>query len=158
MGLFDRLRGRRQSEDALAQARAEVGPAAEVGPLAPVKSDSGEVIGKPIDQAGFDMGAMQIPGLENMGALGPIIQHAIEHHQAQVISPQFSAYVQNASEMQKDMMAVLAKHGFDPTSANPQAIQVASAGFTQDMFAAMQKHGFDPNQFGAPGGEPTPGT
>ena len=167
MGLFDRLRGRRQSEDALAQARAEAGAAGvEIAPIAaPVTSDSGEVIGAPIQQAGFGAEGIQIPGLENMGALGPMIQQAIASGNAQVINTPTEVINLAGADpgaARKAVLDVLAKHGIDAQAGSGQQIPVTNPQVAQDIFAALGKFGLDPKELGGamgqPGAEPTPGT
>ena len=153
----------------LAQARAEAGAAGvEIAPVAePVESDSGEVIGKPIDPMGAE--GFQVPGLENMGALGPMIQQAIAGGHAQVIQtpPQIMNIAADAEGARKAVLDVLAKHGVDANAGSGQQISVTNPQMVQDIFAALGQFGVNPNQLGEATGqpetappptEPTPGT
>jgi hypothetical protein len=144
MGLFDRLKGRRDDEDALAQARGTQDPGA-----APVHSDSGETIGTPVGEMNMSAGAGapgwtgHIPGIENLGAFGTAIQQAVSTGNFQVIQAEAQQMQAQAMAMQKDMAEVYAKHGVDMTGGHtsqvddPQALQ-------QDLLAVMKKHGMDP--------------
>jgi hypothetical protein len=164
MGLFDRLSGRRKSEDALAQARAEAGDeGVDIAPIAaPVTTDSGEVIGKPIQQAGFGTEGVEIPGMENLGALGPMIQQAIASGNAQVINqPEMSVYMENAQSARKAVLEVLAKHGIDAEPGSGQQISITNPNMAQEIFQALSQSGaFDATaleQGEQPRTEPTPG-
>src|SRR5436305_8974097 len=126
MGLFDRFKGRRQSEDALAQARAgeqadpaAAAPAPSAGPPPPAPSlGIGEA---PSAYAG----GTQIPGIENMGALGAMIQQAAASGNMQVIQqPTQTVNVENAMAARQAVMDVLAKHGINTTPGQAQAISV----------------------------------
>ncbi len=148
MGLFDRFRGRRQDEDALAIARRTQDPGIE-----PIHSDSGETIGTPVSELNLAAGDPRsawtghIPGIENMGAFGAAIKQAVSTGNFQVIQAQAQQMQQQALGMQKDMMDVYAKHGVDMTGGhtsqvdNPEALQ-------QDLLEVMKKHGMDPGSGG----------
>src|SRR4051794_19142082 len=86
MGIRDFFGSRRKSEDALAAAREEAGAAPTspvqdmAAPAPPITGAHGEQIGAPPSAAG----GFSVQGLENMGALGPMIQQAIDSGHAQV--------------------------------------------------------------------------
>lgn len=150
MGLFDRMKGRRDEEDALAQARRTQDPAA-----APVVSESGETIGTPVNSMGLSAGEMpagwgtgqQMGGLENLGALGAAIQQAMASGNFQVVQAEAQQMREQAMGMQKDMQEVYAKHGVDMTGGttphvdNPEQLQ-------KDLLEVMKKHGMDPGTGG----------
>jgi septum formation topological specificity factor MinE len=160
MGLLDRFKGRRDEEDALAQARRTQDAAP-----APIVSESGESIGTPVNAMGLSAGEMptgwsagqQVGGLENLGAIGAAIQQAMATGNFQVVQAEAQQMQQQAQGMREDMMAVYAKHGVDMTGGttpqvdNPQQLQ-------QDLLEVMKKHGMDPGSgaftfFGMSGGQ-----
>jgi septum formation topological specificity factor MinE len=168
MGLFDRFKGRRQSEDALAGARAEAPTTA--GAPAPLKTDSGETIGVPVNSMGLAPGetpaalAGQVPGLENLGAIGAMIQQAVASGNVQVIQAESQQMQQQALAMRQSMLDVLAKHGVDATPGAGQSFPMGNMELQKDIMAVLQKHGvstgFDPAAmgFGTPPASPAAGT
>ena len=149
MGLFNF--GRRKNEDALAQARsgseAETAPPAAPGMPAPAPSitgEHGEQIGAPppAEMAGFS-----VEGLQNMGALGPLIQQAIDNGHAQVYSgAQVTNMVEHGQEMQKEIMDVLAKHGIDAQAGSGQSIPLYDPNMMNEIFGVLGKYGMNPMQ------------
>jgi hypothetical protein len=145
MGFLDRMKGRRDGEDALAQARRTQDAAP-----APVVSESGEAIGTPVNEMGLSAGeapamlagGQQIPGIANLGAIGAAIQQAMSTGNFQVVQAEAQQMQQQAMGMREDMMAVYAKHGVDMTGGhtsqvdNPEQLQ-------QDLLEVMKKHGMD---------------
>ena len=143
MGFLDRMRGRRDDEDALAQARRTQDAAP-----APVVSETGETIGTPVNEMGYaagqepaaGLGAGQIPGIQNLGAIGAAIQQAMTTGNFQVVQAEAQQMRQQAMGMQEDLKEVYAKHGVDMTGGHtsqvddPQALQ-------QDVMEVMKKHG-----------------
>lgn len=156
MGLFDFFKGRRNSEDAMASARAGEEVAPEVI-AAPITGADGEQIGAPVNPAT----EFSVPGLQNMGALGPLIQQAIDAGHAQVVQapPQVMSVGGNPGEARQQILDVLAKHGIDAQPGSGQSIPVYDPNMMNEIFGVLGQHGLNPTQFqipGAPGTPPTP--
>ena len=145
MGFLDRMKGRRDDEDALAQARRTQDAAPP-----PVVSETGETIGTPVNEMSLSAGQLpgglaggQIPDMSHLGAIGAAIQQAMATGNFQVVQAEAQQMQQQAMGMREDMMAVYAKHGVDMTGGttpqvdNPQQLQ-------QDLLEVMKKHGMDP--------------
>ncbi len=149
MGLFDFFMGRRREEDALASARAE--SANEVAPTAmpapPITGPDDQPIGAPPDTtAGFS-----VPGLENMGALGPLVQQAIDSGHAQVrqAPPQVYEMAEHGDEARQEILDVLAKHGINAQPGSGQSIPVDDPNMMNEIFGVLGKYGMSPG--GGPG-------
>lgn len=159
MGLFDRFRGRRDSEDALASARR-----AQDGAAAPLETDSGEAIGVPVNSMGLSAGEQPaeltgpVPGLENLGALGQMIQHAVASGDVEVIRAESQQIQQQALAMRSSMLEVFAKHGVDASAGAGQSFPMANMVLQQDIMAVLEKHGITPMGGAVPGwGAPAAG-
>jgi len=150
MGLFDRFKGRRNSEDALAAARAEGEVTAATAPPAPpITGEHGEQIGAPPSLAS----QFSVPGLENMGALGPLIQQAINNGHAQVVQapPQVDNMAEQGSQARQDILDVLAKHGINAQPGSGQSIPVYDPNMMNEIFGVLGKYGMSPSGFQIPG-------
>jgi hypothetical protein len=156
MGLFDRFKGRRSSEDALAQARSEAGmdasgapvtPGAEPGqPAAPAPAPGDPNLGVPLNQFGSPTDGtqlpagqnVQIPGVGDMGALMAMIQSAASQGHLHIDTQKLQmgmAGMQGAQGMQGMMgmgMPML------DLRQDPSRRQV--------VFDILKKHGFDPHE------------
>jgi hypothetical protein len=148
MGLMDFFKGRRRNEDALASARAG-GDVAPAPPPAPVTGEHGESIGAPVNP----MQGFAVPGMEHMGALGPMIQQAIDAGHAQVYqpTPQVMNMGEHADEARTEILEVLAKHGINAQPGSGQSIPVYDANMMNEIFGVLGKHGMNP---GGMGGQP----
>jgi hypothetical protein len=154
MGLFDRLRGRRRSEDALAAARQQA-PDAGI-PAAPITGEHGEQIGAPPPAASF--GGFSVGGLENMGALGPLIQQAIDSGHAQVYQapPQVYNMTEHGDQARQEILDVLSKHGINAQPGSGQSIPVYDPNMMNEIFGVLGKYGMNPGTFQIPGMQPPP--
>ncbi len=141
MGLMDRFKGRRDEEDAMAQARRTQDAGA-----APVVSESGETIGTPVNEmsmsagASAGLGAGQIPGIQNLGAIGAAIQQAMTTGNFQVVQAEAQQMQQQAMGMQKDLQEVYARHGVDMTGGHTSQVDDPEQ-LQKDVMEVMKKHG-----------------
>jgi hypothetical protein len=141
------MKGRRNDEDALAQARRTQDAGA-----APLVSESGETIGTPVNEMSMSAGqvpgglaAGQIPNMANLGAIGAAIQQAMATGNFQVVQAEAQQMQQQAMGMREDMMAVYAKHGVDMTGGGQNAQVDDPQQLQQDLLEVMKKHGMDPS-------------
>ena len=145
MGLFDFFKGRRQSEDALAAARSgdEVAPGLPA-PAPPITGEHGEQIGAAPDPAA----AFSVPGLQNMGGLGPLIQQAIDNGHAQVYQapPQVYNMAEHGLQARQEILDVLAKHGINAQPGSGQSIPVYDPNMINEIFGVLGKYGMNPGQ------------
>lgn len=166
MGLFDRLRGRKQSEDALAQARAEMPATEQMASPAPVAPPAGEPsLGVPLNQFGTPTDGtqlaggqnVQIPGVGDLGALMAMIQQAAAQGNLHIDTQNLQMGMQGMPGQQGTPMMgmpmldlrsdpsrrqvvfdILKKHGFDPHEG--QAIQVTDPAIQAEIMQALQTH------------------
>jgi hypothetical protein len=160
MGLFDRLRGRRDSEDALARARAEAAQAdqaeAVAGPATPPPGDAD--LGVPLTSSGTPQGSaeaagaenVQIPGIGGIPELQALIAQAaaqghlhVDVEKMQMGMPGAGAMGMPAIDLRSNpdkravVFEILRKHGLDPHEG--QAIQVTDPQIQAEIFQALQQ-------------------
>jgi hypothetical protein len=159
MGLFDRLRGRRDSEDALARARAEAAQADQAeaaGPATPPPSDAD--LGVPLTSSGTPQGSaeaagaenVQIPGIGGIPELQALIAQAaaqghlhVDVEKMQMGMPGAGAMGMPAIDLRSNpdkravVFEILRKHGLDPHEG--QAIQVSDPQIQAEIFQALQQ-------------------
>jgi hypothetical protein len=160
MGLFDRLRGRRDSEDALARARAEAAQAgqAEAAAAPAVPPPGAPNLGVPLTASGTPQGStdaagaenIQIPGIGGIPELQALIAQAaaqghlhVDVEKMQMAMPGAGAMGMPAIDLRSNperravVFEILRKHGLDPHEG--QAIQVADAQIQAEIFQALQQ-------------------
>jgi hypothetical protein len=160
MGLFDRLRGRRDSEDALARARAEAAQTdqaeAVAGPATPSSGDAD--LGVPLTSSGTPQGSaeaagaenVQIPGIGGIPELQALIAQAaaqghlhVDVEKMQMGMPGAGAMGMPAIDLRSNpdkravVFEILRKHGLDPHEG--QAIQVTDPQIQAEIFQALQQ-------------------
>jgi hypothetical protein len=160
MGLFDRLRGRRDSEDAFAQARAEAAQAGEAeaaaAPTVPPPGDPS--LGIPLTSWGTPQGSteagtaenVQIPGIGGVAELQALIAQAaaqghlhVDVETMQMAMPGAGAMGMPAIDLRSNpekravVFEILRKHGLDPHEG--QAIQVTDPQIQAEIFQALQQ-------------------
>src|SRR5436190_17063059 len=160
MGLLDRFRGRREGEDALAQARAEAARAGESESkvAAPVPPPGDPSLGVPLTSYGTPQGSteigsgenVQIPGIGGIPELQALIAQAasqghlhIDVNQMQMGMPGAGALgmpaidLRSNPEKRKVVFDILRKHGFDPHEG--QAVQVTDPQIQAEIMQALQQ-------------------
>jgi hypothetical protein len=158
MGLLDRFRGRRESEDALAQARAEAAQAGEPDAAAAVPAPGDANLGVPLTSYGTPQGSteigtgenVQIPGIGGIPELQALIAQAasqghlhIDVNQMQMGMPGAGALgmpaidLRSNPEKRKVVFDILRKHGFDPHEG--QAVQVTDPQIQAEIMQALQR-------------------
>jgi hypothetical protein len=159
MGLFDRLRGRRDSEDALARARAEAAQADQAEAAVPATPLPGEAdLGVPLTSSGTPQGSaeaagaenVQIPGIGGIPELQALIAQAaaqghlhVDVEKMQMGMPGAGAMGMPAIDLRSNpdkravVFEILRKHGLDPHEG--QAIQVTDPQIQAEIFQALQQ-------------------
>ena len=153
MGLFDRFKSRRGSEDALAQARAEAGmqpgqadvggqPATPPAPAAPPPGDPS--LGVPLTQYGTPTDGtvlpggqgqnVQIPGVGDLGALMGMIQNAAAQGNLHI----------DTQNLQMGMGGMPGMQGMN--MGMPMIDLRQDPAHRQIVFDILKKHGFDPHE------------
>src|SRR4051794_21815699 len=158
MGLFDRFKSRRDSEDALAQARAEAGMQpgqAGVGgqptdPAAPAPPPPGDPsLGVPLTQYGTPTDGtvmpggqgqdVQIPGVGNLGALMSMIQQAAAQGNLHIDT-------QNLQMGMGGMQGMQGVQGMGMNMGMPMVDLRQDPAHRQIVFDILKKHGYDPHE------------
>jgi hypothetical protein len=165
MGLFDRFRGRRESEDALAQARAEAAQAGEPEAVAAsaVPAPGDPDLGVPLTSYGTPEGStpvaggenIQIPGIGGIPELQALISQAaaqghlhVDVEKMQMGMPGAGAMgmpaidLRSNPERRKVVFEILRKHGYDPHEG--EAIRVTDPQLQAEIFQALQQPPADP--------------
>jgi hypothetical protein len=152
MGLFDRFKSRRDSEDALAQARAETGvqpdstsinPSADPAqPAVPTPGDPSLGVpltqyGTPADGSGLPAGQgqnVQIPGVGDLGALMGMIQNAAAQGNLHI----------DTQNLQMGMGGMPGMQGMN--MGMPMIDLRQDPAHRQIVFDILKKHGLDPHE------------
>src|SRR4051794_1292382 len=152
MGLFDRFKSRRGSEDALAQARAEAGiepgsasiqPSADPAqPAVPAPGDPSLGVplsqyGTPTDGSGLPAGQgqdIQIPGIGNLAALQAMIQNAAAQGNLHI----------DTQNLRMGMGGMQGMPGMN--MGMPMLDLRQDPAHRQIVFDILKKHGYDPHE------------
>jgi hypothetical protein len=159
MGLFDRLRGRRDSEDALAHARAEAAQTGQAeAAAAPAPPPGDPNLGVPLTSSGTPQGStetagaenIQIPGIGGIPELQALIAQAaaqghlhVDVEKMQMGMPGAGAMGMPAIDLRSNpekrevVFEILRRHGLDPHEG--QAIQVTDPQIQAEIFQALQQ-------------------
>lgn len=142
MGLFDFFKGRRDSEDALANAR-EV--EAELGSFASPEGQS--VVGQQVPGSPMTGGDVQgltaADGLALLSQLGPMIQRAMTTGNVQVTQGEPQVLDFRGTGLREEIMGIMSQHGIDPENHTMDAnVNAADYGDMQkQILEALAKHG-----------------
>ena len=158
MGFLDRFRGRRESEDALAQARAEAAQAGEADAAAAVPAPGDPNLGVPLTSYGTPQGSteitggenVQIPGIGGIAELQALIAQAatqghlhIDVDKMQMGMPGLGAMgmpaidLRSNPEKRKVVFEILRKHGIDAHVG--QAVRVSDPQIQAEIMQALQQ-------------------